>query len=121
MSKNDCEMSLEFDTRPILDAIAKNIELNFLTEQSKPTDVEQVMQCSHHILKSIGRTILESTESPRFLAHFARALGLHKMIDEDAALDKAFKSLEVPDDLKDLFKSFLKDIKKRSEHASEKH
>ena len=122
MNKPDCEMSVGFDTRPLLDAIAKNMEVDFLTPSSKPDSVDQVMQASHYILKSIAKSLDEAAREPKHLAHFARALGFHKFIDEEQEIDALIKRMESTNDLKELLTTFLKAVKKRSEEdASKEH
>lgn len=119
---SECEMSVGFDTRPLLDALAKNLDIDFLTPNSKPQSVDQVMQCSHHILKSVAKSLDEATKDPKYLGHFARALGFHKFVDEEQELDALIKKMESTNDLKELLTTFLQAVKKRSEQdAAEKH
>lgn len=122
MSKHDCEMAVGFETRPILDAIAKHLEIDFLTPESRPNSFDQSMQASHHILKSIAKSLDEASRETKYLVHFSRALGFNKFCNAESEIEGLIKKMESTNDLKQLLTTFLEAVKKRSEQdAAEKH
>lgn len=111
---SSCEMSLEFNLRKMLKDIAGHVELKFLTPESKPQTISTAMQCSHHVLKSIGRQIEEASCDPKVLALFARMLGLQEDINEEKELDEVLKEMKAPKELHHILKEFLKHISKKT-------
>lgn len=119
MRTDSCEMSLEFNLIGLLKPIAKEIEINFLTPESKPTTITEVMKCSHHILKSIAREIEDNSKDPRVLAYFSKMLGFDKYVNEDKELDTMLKDIKCPKELTDLLKGFFEYAKKHKHENCE--
>jgi len=110
---SDCEMKLEYNMEPVIKALASAIDVEFLTEKSKPQNADQVMQAAHHILKNIAGELMNVAQSAKHLALFARSLGFHEFLDPEKELDDLFSRINVDDDVKDILKSILKEVKKR--------
>ena len=111
MSK--CEMSFEFDIRDCLKDIGKHLKVNFLTPDSKPESINEVIQCARHILIDLAHSLEEAAEKPKILAVFAKELGLHDGLDKEKELDGMLKDLKIPRDMKDLLKMLIMGVTER--------
>lgn len=112
---SDCQISVEYNVAELVKGIAKHIEVKFLDKESTPTSVGEIMEAAHHVTKSIGNQIKELSTDGKFLAMIARELGFHKFLDANEEIDKAVKDHGMSEELADLLKSILKELKKRGE------
>jgi hypothetical protein len=109
----DCDVKIGLDTKQLLEAIAAGCELEFIGKDSKPANSKEVIVASHHILKNISYELMGMAGSKNHLAMFARFLGLDKFLDAEKELNDIFKTTDVDEEIKDILRSMLDEIRKK--------
>ncbi len=113
MGANDCEISIEFDSKEIIKSIANICNIEFLTEKSKPDSAEKVFTCLHHVLKCVARQIERCSIDGKHLALFANELGFDKYINREKEIDDILKNKEMmTDEIREAFKKILSGVTK---------
>jgi Fic family protein len=114
MSGNDCEMKIEFHATNLLNKVASVLEVEFLTEKSKPTNYIEAIQAARHLLKSLSESFRDMADETRLLVHFAKEMKFDGHVDREAEFKRAMDSVGVPDFLKKILTDLMDEHEKRT-------